>query len=218
MMDPIQDIKTFQRLMKMLSVQFGPNTEIILHDLSHSYESTIIAIENKQITGRQVGSCGSNLGLEILRAEKKSETEDTFGYTTFLKDGRVLRSSTMYFRDADDRIIGALCMNTDITALKMMNEYVEPMLPDENQISEVEEVFAHNIGELLDYYIEKCDALIGSTGQAMSKEEKLAAIRYFDQKGVFLITKAGSKICKYLDISKGTLYSYLEAVRENEYV
>ncbi|MEM1484332.1 helix-turn-helix transcriptional regulator [Oscillospiraceae bacterium PP1C4] len=214
MISPYQDIETLKRLMKMLSVQFGPKTELVLHDLTSGYESTIIAIENNTITGREVGSCGSNLGLEILRSGKKSDTEDCFGYTINLKDGRVIRSSSLYFRDDNDKLIGALCINTDITSLKMMNDYMEPLLPADNSQDDVEEVFAHNIGELLDYYIEKCNEQICKDAKLMTKEDKLDAIRYFDSKGVFLITKAGSKICKYLNISKGTLYSYLDTVRE----
>lgn len=47
----------------------------------------------------------------------------------------------------------------------------------------------------------------------MDKAEKLDAIRFFDEKGVFLISKSSGKICRFLKISKGTLYSYLDAVR-----
>lgn len=35
-------------------------------------------------------------------------------------------------------------------------------------------------------------------------------IHLLDSKGAFLIKKGGEKICTYLNISKYTLYSYLE--------
>ncbi|XEC93520.1 helix-turn-helix domain-containing protein [Paenibacillus tarimensis] len=48
----------------------------------------------------------------------------------------------------------------------------------------------------------------------MMKENKTEAIRLLDKKGAFLIKKAGEKICGYLNISKFTLYNYLEESRE----
>lgn len=203
----------YKRLIKMLSVQF-PKSEIVLHDLTNGYESTIVAIENNEITGRCVGDCGSNLGLEALHGGKEPDSKDQYGYTTYLKDGRILRSSTMYLMDDKNKIVGALCINTDITAFNMLNGYMQSLLPDKNSESNVNEVFARNIGELLDYYIDQCRELFKKDGKSLTKEEKLEAVRYFDSKGVFLISKAGSRVCKFLDISKGTLYSYLEIARE----
>lgn len=205
----------FKRLMKMLSVQF-PESEIVLHDLTNGYESTIIAIENNKITGRHVGDCGSNLGLEVLRGGKKPEDGDIYGYTTYLKDGRILRSSSMFLNSDDGKIIGALCINTDITAFKAFDDSIQSMLPNEAPENEVKEVFAHNVGDLLNYYVSQCTELFQKDGKSMTKEEKLEAVKYLDSKGVFLITKAGSKICRYLNISKGTLYSYLGTIRDNE--
>jgi predicted transcriptional regulator YheO len=37
-----------------------------------------------------------------------------------------------------------------------------------------------------------------------------------DEKGAFLIKKAGEKICAYLGISKFTLYNYLEESKRQE--
>ena len=35
-----------------------------------------------------------------------------------------------------------------------------------------------------------------------------------DRRGAFLITKSGSKVCDVLNISKFTLYNYLETIRK----
>jgi len=37
-----------------------------------------------------------------------------------------------------------------------------------------------------------------------------------DKKGVFLITKAGERICDALSISKFTLYNYLDILRKQK--
>ena len=47
----------------------------------------------------------------------------------------------------------------------------------------------------------------------MSKEDKMRALRFLDEKGALLITKSGTRICKFLGISKFTLYNYLDELR-----
>jgi predicted transcriptional regulator YheO len=211
-----ESLDDLKRLAKMLAVQFGPKTEIAIHDLTRGYESTIVAIENGAVTGRKVGSCGSNLGLEAYSSSKPSTAEDAFGYFTFLKDGRIIRSSSIYFYNDVGKLMAALCVNTDITELARVSTSLTELLPNDSNKSGPEEVFAKNISELLAYYIQKCDEVLGHIpGEKMDKAQKLEAIRYLDAKGVFSIAKAGGKICKYLNISKGTLYSYLDVVREN---
>jgi predicted transcriptional regulator YheO len=50
----------------------------------------------------------------------------------------------------------------------------------------------------------------------MTKEEKIQAIEFLDKRGAFLVKKAGDKICKFFDISKFTLYNYLDNIRSND--
>lgn len=206
---------TMMRLLKMLAVQFGSKSEIILHDLTNDYESTIIAIENNHLTGRKVGDCGSNLGLEILRQETKNADHDTFGYITHLKDGRVFRSSSMYLYNDEGKVEGCLCINTDITEFRSLSSFFSELSKAEDPTAAPEEVFVKNVGDLVDYYIENHRESLKKDVSDMTKQDKMEAIRYFDQKGLFLISKSGNKICKYLNISKGTLYSYLENIRDS---
>ncbi|MGI5967932.1 MAG: PAS domain-containing protein, partial [Anaerotruncus rubiinfantis] len=80
-------------VIQVLASHFGETSEFVLHDLTNGYESTIFAIENGHVTGRKVGDCGSNLGLEVLRG---TVTEDRrLNYITKTKTGRTLRSSTL---------------------------------------------------------------------------------------------------------------------------
>jgi len=47
----------------------------------------------------------------------------------------------------------------------------------------------------------------------MDKEDKCKLLKYLDDKGAFVISKAGEKVADFLGISKFTFYSYLEQVR-----
>ena len=48
----------------------------------------------------------------------------------------------------------------------------------------------------------------------LNKDEKMQIIRFLDSKGAFLITKSGDRVCEFLNISKFTLYNYLEITRQ----
>ena len=62
----------WQEFMDMLEKQFGNSCEIVLHDLTKDYNHTIVDIRNGHITGRKIGGCGSNLGLEVLSGNVKN--------------------------------------------------------------------------------------------------------------------------------------------------
>ena len=45
----------------------------------------------------------------------------------------------------------------------------------------------------------------------MTKEDKIQVVRYLNDAGAFPITKSGDKVANLLNISKFTLYSYMDA-------
>ena len=75
------------------------------------------------------------------------------------------------------------------------------------------EIFADNVGQLLDYLFAEGERLIGKPAAEMNREEKMQFIAFLDQKGAFLITKSGQRVMELLQISKYTLYNYLDTIR-----
>ena len=73
-----------------------------------------------------------------------------------------------------------------------------------------------NVNQLLEELIDQSVSLVGKPVALMSKEDKIQAIRFLNQSGAFLITKSGDKIAKFFNISKYTLYSYMDAAQEAE--
>ena len=214
MMTSIHDeLPNLKRLVQMLAAQFGRNSEIVLHDLSREYEHTIVAIENNWITGRNVGDGGTNLGLEVLR-NPPSLNGDLYNYFNKTPNGRTLRSSTLYFRDDQGKVVGSLCINTDITEIVELQDSLRElaMLPQE-QGRNVEEVFANRVEDLVNYFTRQSEKTVGKPVVEMTKEEKIEALRYLDEKGFFLINRSGDEACKFFSISKFTLYKYLGIIR-----
>ena len=117
--------RLLESVMKLIAAQFGPDCEVVLHDWSKEYESTIVAIENGHVSGRKVGDGGSNLGLEVMRGT--TDGSNQLNYITQTQDGRMLRSSSLYLTDENGKKVGALCINLDVTELGRINELIQTM-------------------------------------------------------------------------------------------
>ena len=50
----------------------------------------------------------------------------------------------------------------------------------------------------------------------MNREQKMEFLRFLDKKGAFLISKSNERVCEFLQISKFTLYNYLDAIRNGD--
>ena len=205
-----EEMSTLTRIAKGIAAQFGKDCEVVFHDYTQSYESTIVLIENGHVTGRTVGDCGTNLGLEVLRGTVSDG--DQYSYITQTKDGKILRSTSIYLRDEEGKAIGALCMNWDLTEFYACNSALKDIL--ETETGAVEEVITNDVSELLDALIQDSVRYVGKPVISMTKEDKIKGLKYLDDKGAFLIKKAGDKISKFYDISKYTLYNYLEQSTE----
>ena len=187
-----------------------------MHDLTgdNAADSSIIYIENGEVTGRKVGDGASAVVLEeLIRAEENHE--DRIGYFTKTSDGKVLKSTTVYIRDDSGRVAAIFSINHDITALSVAASAITEMTAPATA-SEPEKITPH-VGELLDELLWKSTELIGKPVHLMNKEDKQRAIRYLNSKGALLITKSGDKIAKYFGISKFTLYSYIDTKEEENH-
>lgn len=194
-----------------LALQFGSNCEVVVHSLADcDIDHSIVAIENGHVTGRKLGDGPSHAVLEAL--QQGNAVSDHLGYLTRTKDGKILKSSTIYLRGADGRLQYILAINFDITGLLMFDSSLKPLLStaDEPEQKEPERI-VQSVGELLDELIEQSTRLVGKPVALMTKEDKIRAIQFLNRNGAFLITKSGDKISKYYGISKYTLYSYIDA-------
>lgn len=202
----------FQQFLTLISNQFGNKCEVVLHDLTRDYNSTITDIRNGHVTNRTIGGCGSNLGLEVLRGSVIDG--DRFNYVTTTQDGRILRSSSIYIKNDEGTVIGSICINLDITETVQFEGYLRQF--NRFETSQEEEVFASDVNTLLQHLIQQGQELLGKPAAEMNKTERIEFIRFLDEKGAFLITKSSEQICELLGISKFTFYNSLETVRNEK--
>lgn len=202
-----------KQIFDLLSKHFGEDVEFVLHDYTQDYEHSITDIRNGHITGRQVGDTGDILGLEVLRGTVKDG--NSYNLTNYTDDDRILRSSTQFIRDEAGDVVACIAINQDVTKTVELERY----LRRQNQVEENTldgSMYRGDVNQMLEHLIDQAQYAVGKKPESMKREDKLAFIRYLDQRGAFLIAKSGSYVQELLNISKFTFYNYLESVRSGE--
>ncbi len=193
---------------KCIALQFGDNCEVVLHDLTLPYDQTIVAIWNGHVTGRKIGDGGTNAGLEILKGS--ASPDDQYSYINSTPSGRVLRSSSKYFRDEYGKVNGSLCINFDITdIIRYENTLRSFTCSDSPSSAKSPELFVGNVDELLEIMMKEAVNATGKTVGNLTKEEKVAIVHNLEDKGFFLIKKAAEKLADFLGLSRYSIYNYL---------
>ena len=201
-------LEELRHIARGIAAQFGPNCEVVVHDLSQHPDHTIVAIENGHVSGRKLGDGPSQVVLEQLGKDGRAP-EDQLCYLTRTPDGKVLKSSTIYIRNSRGKVTAILAINFDISALMMAAGAVRDFISvPEPQPAEPEKIV--NINDVLEELIQQSVALVGKPAALMNKEDKIRAIRFLNENGAFLVTRSGDKVAKHFGISKYTLYSYLD--------
>ena len=99
----------------MLTQTFGSDCEVVLHDLNDP-EHSVVYVSNGTVTGRRPGDSFDQLVRQVILSDGRKDDYAANYYFT-APNGKRIRSSTVFIRDADGRLEGALCINLDTTRL-----------------------------------------------------------------------------------------------------
>lgn len=208
--------RAFGPVMHAMAAAAGPACEVVLHDLSDPEPDlghTIVAIENGHVTGRAVGGPSTSLGVGVLH--NQSADHNAFGYRGITSDGRHLRCSSVYFRNPANRIIAALCVNVDVSAIQQAHSLLAGLLPQEPSGSpqQPNEFFGRDLVAVMDVMVAEAIREIGKPVEQMSRDDRIAVLSKLDQQGVLQMRKGVERIAACLDISRVTAYAYLDEAR-----
>lgn len=199
--------------------QFGDDCEVAIHDLTtHDMEHSIVYITGGALTDRKAGDGPSKVVLAAMKRDPE-QIHDTYSYLTRTKEGRSLKSSSVFIRDArGEKIDYILSINTDITNLLAATHALQALTqtaPD-GGTKERPSSIVHTVDDLLEQLIAESVARIGKPPVLMSRTEKVNAIRYLNDAGAFLITRSGDRVSSFFGISKFTLYSYIDINKKKD--
>lgn len=207
------DIKLLSRIADGVAEIFGSRCEVLLYDLTKP-KYPIVHIVNGSVSGRDKNSGISDAVIDALT---NKDVDDKNAYIV-TSGGKTFKSSTIYIKDEYGEPIGVFAINVDITETieeyMRLADFIKPAMKEEDDAKV--ELKSLNVEYLLNELIERAMNASGAKSVGyMSREQKIAAVRYLQKHGAMLIKGSGDKISSYFGISKFTLYNYLD-IPENK--
>ena len=136
------------RMADMTVEMFGSKCEVAVHDFSDLQHSLIHIAGN--VTSRKVGSPITDLVLNELN-KKDTMITDIPSYRSQSSRGQVMKSTTVFLRDEENQVIGALCTNYDIGLLLEMDNEVNQFINfhEEKQNGQISETFFKSVHDVI---------------------------------------------------------------------
>jgi predicted transcriptional regulator YheO len=193
-----------EALIEAIVELFHPFVEAAVHDLKNG---KILKIYNN-LSRRKEGD-PSPLQEFKVRTE---EFPDYFpSYYKENWDGRKLKCTSITLRDEDGSPVGLICFNFDTTPFRGVQEMLESFLRVRQETSKNPiEIFGEDwqlqvSNSIQEYLIENKLSLVHLT-----REEKKSLVKYLYHKGIFNFKNAPGIIAQKLNISRASIYNYLE--------
>lgn len=211
-MNPV--LEKFIPIVNFLADVMGPETEVVLHDLSN-IDHSVVAIRNGNISNRKIGAPATDLVLKIMKDEAYSNKNYLVNYKGVSDTGKGLKSSSFFIRDNKKKLIGMLCLNIDYGNMLIFKNYLDSFFNFMN-VKDDEDVehFSNTAEELTLNSIETIINRYNIQPSRMSKDEKIEVIRELNESGLFLLKGAVFETAKKLEVSEPTIYRYLSRIKK----
>lgn len=203
-------IDNLKRVAEGIAKTFGSNCEVLLVDLDNP-DNAIIDIQNGNVTGRRKGDPLSKLGLHNIKSEKTDK--DLFCYSAKTNDGRVLKCTTIHLKLGKKNL--AFGINYDCTNIQMALSSLESLIKIEYEINDE---FHTNSNEMLDNLIVDAFKLVEKPVSLMTKEDRIKIVKFLDERGALLIQKGVQIIAEKLNVSRYTIYNYLNGINKDKHM
>ena len=190
---------------------FGRNCEVVVHDFSRAEGGSIVAIAG-EVTGRHVGGSLSKIGLGIRALG--DDADDSYVYVMRLPDGRIVRSSTIVLRNLG-RVVGALCINYDITAFDGVAVALADFQAQKSSVAASAEpvTFGDDVAQVLEDIILEETRAMGLSQKPRHKTDRQELLRRLKRKGAFTLQRAAPQVAEHLGVSRATVYTDLQVIR-----
>jgi uncharacterized peroxidase-related enzyme len=207
-------LRSLARVVAPLATAIGPDAEVILYDLAVTPQS-VVAVGGT-VTDAEVGSPP---GPELSYQLRNGGGADLVSYT-HNRDGRLVHSSTVFLRDDSGQPTACLCINLDRTRLQQASFLLEGYLTaGVSRHDDIEETGAHEqfpltVEDLADQLIREAIEEVGIPLELMQKQHKLAVVGRLQTRGLFSIRDAVDLAAKALNVTRFTVYNYLNELRD----
>lgn len=220
-------LKQYTKLVEFLGLVLGPTYEITLHDI-HGKQSTIVAIVNGFISGRDLDSPPTAMALRAV-ADNAEGLDYRTNYNGLAGASHTLRSSSFYIKDKNDDLVGMLCINFDDSKFQELSSQLFQLIhPDvymednivirsdvlESLDEEDTERFGDSMTSAANSVIEEVLSEGDIPVERLSQEEKIRIVAQLERRGIFRLKGAVAHVSKELHSSPASIYRYLAKVRQ----
>lgn len=205
--------QNYIKIVDFLAGVLGEHYEIVLHEIKKD-DSSIIAIKNSHISGREVGAPLTDFALNIIKNKVYKHSDFELNYKA-LAQSKCLNGSTFFIKE-NNEIVGMLCINRDDVSAKESISNIASILGlscifedqkninQENLSTSVEEMIHSILGDSI-------KQIQNGVQFSAHQKEELIAILY--KNNIFAIKSAVSVASKILKISEPTIYRYLKNIK-----
>jgi predicted transcriptional regulator YheO len=202
-----------------LAKMIGPHCEVLIHDLTHPLHS-IFYIVNGHLSGREEGDSVGPLFKEFIQTAQNNH--DMLVNYYYFEQGKPFKDTKVLIRDGDGRAIGCLCVNIMIEeylqALDVLQRFCDtvPLQHYGEQASNDEKNDDLNISRMVKDFIANACMELRKTTDKPTKEERKEMVRFLEEKGIFCVKGAVDWVAEAMEISRFTVYNYLDQIRNPE--
>ena len=189
--------------------------EVVIHDLSQPHKSIRHIVGD--VTKRRAGGPVTDLVVKALQQEG-DDIRDRHNYKTTTKDGRTLKSTSVFIRDSSGAVAAAFCINFDMTDFLSLVHALETFTTTANAFNGAAKVetFAMSIKETIVALFEQEVAKIGKQAAYMTTAEKMLLVKGLKESGVFQIRGGVDQVAHLLGITRYTVYNYLKNIETQQ--
>jgi len=185
--------------------------EVILYDFTAD-PPTILAIEGG-ITGRKIGTGATQLLQEMVEEMSGQGELMRINYESVTKSGKPIKSTTVLIRDPEETLLGALCVNVDMSSINMFQHFIDQFSGKE-RLAGYDEM-PQNTQEFLNIMIRKGIEMVGKPVCYFDKQDNLEVVNFLNNNHIFSIKGSTDNLANELNVSRYTIYNYLEEVKNS---
>lgn len=214
-LSPEEKLRSYIPLVDFIAEIACPGSEVVLHDVRNK-DRSLVAIRNGHISGRSIGEPMTDFAARLLKQGERQEKDYITNYIgNSGSNGKFLKASTYFIRDAGGEIIGMLGINTDLSTFTKMHRMLARILAVEDVLSDEKEGNGakdkeFSVKEMVESVMEQVLNTYASDVSHMTGEEKRDVVDILNEKGVFLLKGTIADVAQYLEVSEQTIYRYLK--------
>jgi predicted transcriptional regulator YheO len=172
-----------------------------VHDIKKNH---IVAIYHP-FSKRRVG--GPSL---FTKEEEMATLEDCIGpYEKINWDGRRLKSVSSIIRDENNKAVGMLCINLDVSVFEKFNTLISEFINYDRLVPQPTPLFKDDWQERINNYVHNYLNEYHLSLEALGRSEKKDLIEHLYKIGAFTGKNSAKYIAQIINVSRATVYNYL---------